>query len=88
MSSKLTIVPISLREANAFVEVLHRNHRPVNGAKFAIAVALGDEIVGVAIVGGRPFARADRGFEQRDRHHFGSADYGDSVTADFTGRLG
>jgi len=52
----LKIVPTSLREANAFVEKLHRHHKPVQGAKFAIACAVGEEVRGVVIVG-RPVAR-------------------------------
>ena len=58
----MTIVPINLDEANAFVEKHHRHHKPVPGAKFCIAVAVGDVVVGVAIVG-RPIARmADDGW--------------------------
>lgn len=53
---KLDLVPISLKEANAFVERYHRHHRPVTGHKFSIAAAVGGRIVGVAIVG-RPVAR-------------------------------
>ena len=53
--AELTIVPINLDEANAFVRQYHRHHKPVPGAKFCIAVA-GKDIVGVAIVG-RPIAR-------------------------------
>lgn len=55
--SRLTIIPVSLEDANAFVEQHHRHHRAVVGHKFSIAVAdeLG-EIRGVAIVG-RPVAR-------------------------------
>lgn len=52
----LEIVPISLAEANEFVTQHHRHHKPVVGHKFSIAVAVGDKIVGVAIVG-RPVAR-------------------------------
>jgi hypothetical protein len=52
----LRIVPITLPEANAFVAEHHRHHRPVPGAKFCVAVALGETVVGVAIVG-RPVAR-------------------------------
>lgn len=52
----LEIVPTTLDEANAFVRQHHRHHAPVPGAKFCIAVAMGDEVVGVAIVG-RPVAR-------------------------------
>src|SRR5438105_4885735 len=53
----LSITPINLDEANAFVAVYHRHHRPVPGAKFTIGVS--DEegrVRGVAIVG-RPIAR-------------------------------
>jgi hypothetical protein len=53
----LTITPISLDEANAFVEVHHRHHAPTVGHKFSIAVSDADSVVrGVAIVG-RPIAR-------------------------------
>lgn len=58
----LTVVPVTLREACAFVEVHHRHHQPPRGCLFCIAAADGDRIVGVAIVG-RPVARmADDGF--------------------------
>ncbi len=53
---KLTVVPITLREANEFVRQHHRHHKPVPGCKFAIAVAKDGRIVGVAVVG-RPVAR-------------------------------
>lgn len=53
---KLSIVPVSLDEANEFVRHNHRHHQPVPGAKFCLAVASGEAIVGVAIVG-RPIAR-------------------------------
>ncbi|MEW9898043.1 XF1762 family protein [Chitinivorax sp. PXF-14] len=55
-------MPLSLRVANAFVLEHHRHHRPVQGGKFSLAVALTDgdavpsRIVGVVIVG-RPVAR-------------------------------
>lgn len=53
---KLAPVPITLKEANAFVERHHRHHKPVVGHKFSIGAALGNEIVGVVIVG-RPVSR-------------------------------
>ena len=53
---RIFIAPISLREANAFVALHHRHHKPVQGAKFAVAVSDGDLVCGVAIVG-RPVAR-------------------------------
>ena len=52
----LIITPISLDEANAFVSVHHRHHRPVPGAKFCLAVSECDTVHGVAIIG-RPVAR-------------------------------
>ena len=60
--TKLFAVPMSLKEANAFVESFHRHSQPTNangrpgGGKFAIGASNGDELVGVAIVG-RPVAR-------------------------------
>jgi hypothetical protein len=52
---ELEITPIALDEANAFVALHHRHHKPVPGAKFCIAVSDGT-VRGVAIVG-RPVAR-------------------------------
>ena len=54
--NRLAIVPIDFAEANAFIEVHHRHHRPVPGAKFYLACSDGEKIVGVAMVG-RPVAR-------------------------------
>lgn len=53
---KLDICPISLKEANAFVEQHHRHHGPTVGHKFSIGLSDGEKIVGVAIVG-RPVSR-------------------------------
>jgi hypothetical protein len=55
-TARLAIVPATLDEANAFVAVHHRHHKPVPGAKFCLAVATGGSVVGVAIVG-RPVSR-------------------------------
>jgi hypothetical protein len=52
----MTIVPVTLRAANAFVGRLHRHARPVAGAKFAVGLERDGDLVGVAIVG-RPVAR-------------------------------
>lgn len=52
----LSLVPISLAEANVFIEQYHRHHAPVPGCKFTLGAALDGRIVGVAIVG-RPVAR-------------------------------
>lgn len=52
----MEIVPITQKEANAFVAKFHRHHKPVVGSVFQVAVAKDGEVVGVAIVG-RPVAR-------------------------------
>lgn len=52
----LTLVPISLADANAFVARNHRHHKPVTGHKFSIGCTENGELVGVAIVG-RPVSR-------------------------------
>ena len=58
----LVLTPVSLAEANAFVEQHHRHHKPVPGAKYCIAVSDADGVRGIAIVG-RPVARmADDGW--------------------------
>jgi tRNA A37 N6-isopentenylltransferase MiaA len=56
MSAKLEIVPITQKEANAFVKKHHRHHKPVVGSIFQIACAKDEKVVGVVIVG-RPVAR-------------------------------
>lgn len=56
-SARLRVVPIHHAEANAFVKLHHRHHKPTVGHKFSVAVA--DEqgtVRGVAIVG-RPVSR-------------------------------
>ena len=54
----LTLCPVTLDEANAFVAKFHRHHKPVPGAKFCVGVfnVKTTEICGVCIVG-RPIAR-------------------------------
>jgi hypothetical protein len=54
--SVLSIVPIDFAEANEFVRLHHRHHKPCVGHKFSIGVTDGEKIRGVAIVG-RPVAR-------------------------------
>jgi hypothetical protein len=53
---RLTVVPLPLDEANAYVERHHRHSNPTQGHKFSLGAAIGEQIVGVAIVG-RPIAR-------------------------------
>jgi len=52
----LTLTPVSLAEANAFVTQHHRHHKPVVGHKFSIGCTVNGRLVGVAIVG-RPVSR-------------------------------
>ncbi|KVQ85550.1 hypothetical protein WK07_04470 [Burkholderia multivorans] len=52
----LRVIPVSLKDANAFVAALHRHHKPVQGHKFSIGAALDLLMVGVCIVG-RPVSR-------------------------------
>lgn len=52
----LEIVPLTLAEANAFVSEQHRHHPAVVGHKFSLGAAVGEKVVGVAVVG-RPNAR-------------------------------
>lgn len=53
---KLVVVPVSFSEACAFVAQHHRHHRPPQGHKFSIGLAVESNLVGVAIVG-RPVSR-------------------------------
>jgi hypothetical protein len=53
---KLRHTRIRLHEANAFVARHHRHHKPVVGHLFSLGAVLGDQLVGVAIIG-RPVAR-------------------------------
>jgi hypothetical protein len=52
----LTAVPMTLREADAYVDAMHRHHKAPQGGLFAIGASDGDAIVGVVIVG-KPVAR-------------------------------
>lgn len=52
----MLIKPVSLKEANAYVEENHRHHRKATGHKYSIGVFDGGVLHGVAIVG-RPLSR-------------------------------
>ena len=52
----MTAVPITQKQANEFIETLHRHHKPTRGDKFRIGAAVDGVLVGVAQVG-RPVAR-------------------------------
>ena len=52
MNTPLRIVPVNWDEASAFVTDWHRHHdTPPAGARYWMGLALGEELVGVAIVG-------------------------------------
>lgn len=58
----LTLVPISLKVANAYVAERHRHNRPVAAGVCVVGVQEGERLCGVAIIG-RPVARMlDDGF--------------------------
>ena len=52
----LEIVPVTFRQAQAFIAAHHRHHKPPVGMRFCLGVAAGAELMGVATVG-RPVAR-------------------------------
>lgn len=52
----LTLKPVSLADANSFVALHHRHHRPVRGHKYSLGCMADGQLVGVAITG-RPVSR-------------------------------
>jgi hypothetical protein len=54
--SDLEVIPVTFRQAAAFVAEHHRHHGAPRGAKFVLGLRRGNELVGVAVVG-RPVAR-------------------------------
>lgn len=52
----MNLTHVELKEANAFVEKLHRHCKPITGHRFSIGAEKGGKLVGVAIIG-RPVAR-------------------------------
>lgn len=57
VQGKLRVRPIGLREANAWIDAVHRHHPPVSGHKFSVAIEneAGD-LVGVGVAA-RPVSR-------------------------------
>jgi len=51
----MKIIPLTLKEANEYIRLYHRHHKPVVGHRFSVG-AKTEEIVGIAVVG-RPVAR-------------------------------
>ena len=56
MSGNLTVVPITWREACAYVEQYHRHNKPPRGCKWAVGVVGDGQLRGVALAG-RPVSR-------------------------------
>ncbi|MBP3447720.1 MAG: hypothetical protein J6K51_01715 [Clostridia bacterium] len=52
----MTVIPISLKQANEYITEHHRHHKAVRGCKFCIGLEVDNQIVGVAICG-RPVSR-------------------------------
>ncbi len=52
----LSLVPVSLKDANAFVKNHHRHHKPTTGHKFSIGCECDGQLVGV-VIAGRPVSR-------------------------------
>lgn len=50
------VVPLILKQANEFVLLNHRHHKPVQGHRFSLGYEVSGKIVGV-IICGRPVAR-------------------------------
>ena len=53
---RMKVIPITLREANTFVDEHHRHHKATQGCKFALGLLNGETLCGVAICG-RPVSR-------------------------------
>lgn len=55
----LKVVPLELREANAYIEAHHRHHKRVQGHRFSLGVVTAEgQLVGCAVVG-RPTSGLD-----------------------------
>lgn len=54
---KLSLIPVPLAEAKAFIEVWHRHLKPPQGHKFTLGVAGEDGVLVAVAVVGRPVAR-------------------------------
>ncbi len=50
-NNAIYLVPISLREANEFLEQHSSRHKPMRGCTFCVGCALDGKLVGAAIVG-------------------------------------
>lgn len=55
MSKNFSVIPMTLKESNEFVDKHHSHNKRVQGYKFAIGAVYRDKLVGVAICG-RPIS--------------------------------
>ena len=61
---RMKVIPITLREANAFVDEHHRHHKATQGCKFALGLLNGETLCGVAICGNSFVPYDKRYFEE------------------------
>lgn len=47
----MDLVHVELKEANEFVEKLHRHHKKIQGHRFSIGAEVSGKLIGVSIVG-------------------------------------
>lgn len=52
----MRVVPLTLKQANDLVALMHRHHKPAQGHRFSLGLMDGEQLVGACIVG-RPLAR-------------------------------
>ena len=55
--SQLTVVPLTVKEANSLVAKWHRHHKPVRGHRFSLGVIDKHGIIHGACIVGRPVGR-------------------------------
>lgn len=53
----MRIIPLTLREANELVGLLHRHHKPVVGHRFSLGLRNDSDVLCGAAIVGRPVAR-------------------------------
>jgi hypothetical protein len=58
----LTVIPVSLLQANEFVEAHHRHHKPLRFHKYSIGAAKDGKLIGVVIVNRPVNVAMDDGF--------------------------
>jgi hypothetical protein len=56
MRPRLTLVPVTLKVANAYIAKHHRHNNPLPAGVCVVGVAAGERLCGVAVIG-RPVAR-------------------------------